>query len=130
MAHWCLGQSYLAGRRYTQAIQELEVANTLGTTPLIISDLGCAYAAGGHAGKAKAILQKLEQKTQTSYVSPFLIAAIHCGLGEKERAFGWLEKAYNEHDTHIAYLLVDWRMDPLRSDPRFQDLVRRARLPQ
>jgi TolB-like protein/DNA-binding winged helix-turn-helix (wHTH) protein/Tfp pilus assembly protein PilF len=130
MAHWCLGQCYLAGRRYREAIDELELANTLGTTPLIISDLGCAYAASGHVAKAKAILQTLEQKTHSSYVSPYLIAVIHCALGEKGKAFGWLERAYDERDSRLSYLLVDSRMDPLRSDPRFQDLLRRAGFPQ
>lgn len=129
MAHWCLGQSYLEEKRYQEAILELERANTLGTTPLITGDLGCAYAVTGHVVKARAILEALKRKSHTAYIPPYLIAAIYGALDEKDKAFEWLERADDERDSHITYLLLDPRMDPLRSDPRFKELVRRVGLP-
>jgi hypothetical protein len=63
-------------------------------------------------------------------VSAFSFAVIYLGLGEKDQAFAWLEKAYEERSFLLAYLKVDPIWDPLRSDPRFADLVRRIGLPQ
>ena len=108
---------------------ELQRANELGTTPLIVCDLGCAYAFSGKKTEARAILNSLESKSQFSYVSPYLIASIYSALGEKDEAFKWLEKAYDRRDG-ISYLVADPMMDPLRSDPRFAHLIQRLHLPK
>jgi TolB-like protein/Tfp pilus assembly protein PilF len=129
MGHWCLGQAYLAKGEYLRATAELERANALGTTPLIVCDLGCAYAASGKKKEARAVLNSLKQKSQFSYVSPYLIASIYSALGEKDAAFRWLETAYDRRDG-ISYMLADPMMDPLRSDPRFQNLVQRLHVPK
>ncbi len=129
MGHWCLGQAYLAKRLYPQATLELQRANELGTTPLIVCDLGCAYAFSGKKIEARTILNSLKQKSQFSYVSPYLIASIYSALGEKDEAFQWLEKAYDRRDG-ISYLLADPMMDPLRSDPRFARLIQRLQIPK
>jgi TolB-like protein/DNA-binding winged helix-turn-helix (wHTH) protein/Flp pilus assembly protein TadD len=129
MGHWCLGQAYLAKRQFAEATSELRRANQLGTTPLVVCDLGCAYAASGKKMEARAILNSLEKKSQFNYVSPYLIASIYSSLGEKDEAFKWLEKAYDGRDG-ISYLVADPMMDPLRSDPRYQPLVKRLHLPQ
>ena len=128
MGHWCLGQVYLAKRQYAEATSELKRANELGTTPLIVCDLGCVYAASGKTTEARAILRSLENKSQINYVSPYLIASIYSQLGEKDEAFNWLQKAYDGRDG-ISYLVADPMMDPLRSDPRFARLIERMRLP-
>jgi TolB-like protein/Tfp pilus assembly protein PilF len=130
MGHWCLGQTYLGQRRYTAAIPELERASTLGTTPLLICDLGFAYASAGRSIEARAILEGFPRKAQFAYIPPYLIAVIYAGLGEKDEAFKWLDRAYNEHDSHITYLKLDPEMDPLRSDPRFGILMQRLKLPE
>jgi TolB-like protein/DNA-binding winged helix-turn-helix (wHTH) protein/Tfp pilus assembly protein PilF len=127
MGHWCLGQVYLAQRQYAEATAELRRANELGTTPLIVGDLGCAYAASGKKTEARAILHSLESKSQFNYVSPYLIATIYSQLGEKDQAFKWLERAYDARD--ISYLVPDPMMDPLRSDSRFANLIQRLHLP-
>jgi TolB-like protein/DNA-binding winged helix-turn-helix (wHTH) protein/Tfp pilus assembly protein PilF len=129
MGHWCLGQVYLAKRQYVEATSELKRANDLGTTPLIVCDLGCVYAASGKKTEARAILHSLESKSRFNYISPYLIASIHSQLGEKDEAFNWLEKAFDRRDG-ISYLAADPMMDPLRSDPRFADLIQRLHLPQ
>ncbi len=74
------------------------------------------------------MLNKL--KTTKEYVSPAELAILYVGLGDKEAAFGSLERAYAAHDLQLQYLKVDSGFDPLRTDPRFQDLVRRVGLPQ
>jgi TolB-like protein/Tfp pilus assembly protein PilF len=129
MGHWCLGQAYLAKRQFLQATLEIQRANELGTTPLIVCDLGCAYAFSGKKSEARAILNSLKQKSQFSYVSPYLIASIYSALGEKDEAFQWLKKADDRRDG-ISYLLADPMMDPLRSDPRFALLVQRLQIPK
>jgi TolB-like protein/DNA-binding winged helix-turn-helix (wHTH) protein/Tfp pilus assembly protein PilF len=130
MAHWCLGQAYLAEQQYAAAIPELELANRLGTTPLLACDLGYSYAAAGQTTKANAILHALMRKSQSAYVPPYLIAVLHGALGAKNEAFKWLEKAYHERDSHITYLSLDPEMDPLRSDPRFPPLLQRLHIPK
>jgi tetratricopeptide (TPR) repeat protein len=129
MGHWCLGQVYLAKRQYADATSEMKRANELGTTPLIICDLGCIYAASGKKTEARAILRSLQSKSQFDYVSPYLIASIYSQLGEMDAAFNWLEKAFDRRDG-ISYMVADPMMDPIRSDPRYLRLVKRLRLPQ
>jgi TolB-like protein/DNA-binding winged helix-turn-helix (wHTH) protein/Tfp pilus assembly protein PilF len=129
MGHWCLGQAYLAKKQYAEATLELKRANELGTTPLVVCDLGWAYAVSGNKAEARAILDSLKKKTQFSYVSPYLIASIYGALGEKDEAFEWLEKAFDTRDG-LSYMLVDPKMDPLRSDPRFTPLIQRLKIPK
>jgi TolB-like protein/DNA-binding winged helix-turn-helix (wHTH) protein/Tfp pilus assembly protein PilF len=128
MGHWCLGQIHLAKRQYAEATSELRRANELGTTPLIVADLGCVYAASGKKTEARAILHSLQSKSQFNFVSPYLIATIFSQLGEKDEAFNWLEKAFDQRD--ISYMVADPMMDPLRSDPRFAHLVQRMHFPR
>ncbi len=129
MGHWCLGRAYLGEKKYAAAISALEEANALGTTPLLISDLGFAYARTGERTKAIAMLNMLRQKANSTYVAPYLIAVIYGALGNKNQAFQNLERALAERDSHITYLPVDTDVDSLRSDPRFFSLIRRLQLP-
>jgi predicted Zn-dependent protease len=130
MGHWCLAQAYVSDHRYALALPELELANSLGSTPLLACDLGCLYARMGRRMEAQTILLKLQQKAQSTYVSPYLIAAIYGALGETDRAFALLDRAYSERDPHITYLALDPRLDGLRSDRRFLPLVQRLKLPR
>jgi serine/threonine protein kinase/Tfp pilus assembly protein PilF len=93
--------------------------------------LAHAYASVGQRANAEKILRDLLHKSKTSYVSPYMIGSIYAGLGDKNKAFDFLEKAYQERSPDIPWFLkADLRIDSLRSDPRFQDLVRRVGLPQ
>jgi eukaryotic-like serine/threonine-protein kinase len=93
--------------------------------------LAHAYAVAGQRANAEKILRELLRKSKTSYVSPYMIATIYAGLGDKNNAFKFLEKAYQERSPDIPWFLkADLRIDNLRSDPRFEDLVRRVGLPQ
>ena len=80
--------------------------------------------------QASEILQQLQRLSAKRHVSGYHFALIYAGLGDKENALHWLEEAYREHSTWILHLKVDPRLDPLRSDPRFQDLLRRVGLGQ
>jgi hypothetical protein len=93
--------------------------------------LAHAYALIGRRADAEKILGELERQSKSSYVSPYTIATIYAGLGDKENAFEFLEKAYQERSSDLPYFLkADLRIDTLRPDPRFADLVRRVGLPQ
>ena len=90
--------------------------------------LGYAYAMSGKRDQALAILNKL--KTTSGYVSPAELAILYIGLGDKDRAFQSLERAYIAHDLQMQFLKVDSHYDSVRSDPRFVDLMQRVGLPQ
>jgi hypothetical protein len=90
--------------------------------------LGVAYAQAGEHERARTILRRLE--TSNEYVSPGELAVLYGALCERERAFASLERAYAEHDLQLQFLKADPAFDPLRSDPRFTDLMRRVGLPQ
>lgn len=93
--------------------------------------LAHAYAAIGKKAEAEKLLRDLELKSKDSYVSPYILATVYAGLGEKDKAIQFLQKAYDERSLEISSnLKADLRLDNLRSDPRFQDLARRIGLPQ
>jgi TolB-like protein/Tfp pilus assembly protein PilF len=100
-----------------------------GGSTVMLSALGHAYAAAGESDRAIDILQKLKQLSETRYISSYEIALIYCALGEADKAFDSLEAAYAERSGWFPYLKVEPRIDPLRADRRFQDLLRRVGLP-
>jgi tetratricopeptide (TPR) repeat protein len=130
LAHHRLGLVYEQQGKYAEAIDEFrQVVNLLPGKPLGIAALGHAYALSGKRAEAQKAIAQLEELSKQRFVSPAFIALIHTALGDKEQAFAWLEKAHTENDANLARLKVDPRFDPLRSDPRFTDLVRRVGLP-
>jgi hypothetical protein len=94
-----------------------------------LAALGYAYAISHQDGEARKILQQLTERSQQTYVQPTWVAVIHIGLGEKDQAFDWLQKALQDRSAWLVYLKVDPFFDPLRSDPRFIDLIRKVGLP-
>ena len=132
LAHYFLAVGYEGLGRLTEAIPEYQKAVELSqgdTDPT--AALAHAYATAGQRANAEKILRELLQKSKTSYVSPYMIATMYAGLGDKNKAFEFLEKAYQERSPDIPYFLkADLRIDNLRPDPRFQDLLRRVGLPQ
>ena len=128
-AHLGLGLAYFGKGMYAETIAEYQESIRLnGDDPVIQIYLGLAYEMAGKHEKAQAILKQLE--TSESYISPAYLAILYAELGDKESAFGSLEKAYAVHDLQLQYLKVEPGFDSLRGDPRFQDLLRRVGLPQ
>ena len=118
------GQTLLAIPEYQKAVEYS--GNNSDST----ASLAYAYARTGKRAEAEKILRDLLEQSRASYVSPYMIATIYAGLGNKDRAFEFLAKAYEERSTDLSYFLKsDLRMDTLRSDPRFQDLVSRMGFP-
>jgi TolB-like protein/DNA-binding winged helix-turn-helix (wHTH) protein/Tfp pilus assembly protein PilF len=126
LAHSGLASTYAAKGMYAEAISELQRAISLYGVPNGSMDLGYVYAISGKREEALAILNRL--KTSKEYVSPTGVATLYTGLGAKEAAFQWFERAYAAHDSQLQYLKVDPRYDSLRSDPRFSNLLLRMRL--
>lgn len=130
-AHDCLGQSFRAQGMYEQAIAESQLAVTLSRgDPGRSAGLACAYAAAGRRNEAERILGGLRQRAQNTYVSPYLAASIYSSLGQGDKAFAALEKAFEEHDPYLTSLKVDQAFEPLRSDPRFKHLAQRIGFPR
>ncbi len=123
-----LGYVYAAKGMHQEAITAYQNAIRLGAEGSSMQIfLGAAYAQAGERGKAQEILKQLQ--TSKEYVSPGELAILYGALGNKEAAFQSLEKAYAEHDLQLQFLKVDPAFDPLRSDARFQDLIRRVGFP-
>lgn len=129
-AHASLGTGLEGGGRLPEAIAEYQKAVDLSNGNLdALASLGHAYAVIGNKGAAEKILRKLEQASKMGQASPYLAATIYAGLGNKDKAFDLLEQAYRGKSLDIAWTLKpDLRVDSLRADRRFQDLLRRTGL--
>lgn len=113
------------------AITEFETAAVLsGRNSNVIASLGHAYAIAGRRHEADTVLTELENRAKQTNISSYQRALVFVGLGDKDRAFDELEKALRERSTLLGYLRMDPRLEPLRTDPRFQDLLRQVGLPQ
>jgi len=118
---------------YREALAEFKKATPPtpgGEGTLSKAGLAHVYAVTGKKSEAIALLDELQQLSAKEYVPGSSIAMIYAGLGEKDQAFAWLEKGYEQHSFQMQWLGVEPRWDSLRSDPRFADLMRRVGLPQ
>ena len=123
-AQFWLGSAYREKKMYPQAIETFQHARQLsGDNPFMVMAFGHAQALAGNAREARAALQKLQQLASTRFVPNLYAAAIHVGLGETDEAFRLLDLAYQEKVDRLVYLNVDPMADPLRSDPRFAQLM-------
>jgi tetratricopeptide (TPR) repeat protein len=121
------GWAYLAQGKYGDAIGELNHAVRIsGSSPFALADLAHAHAVAGHEDQARLMLAELIEKREARrYMSPMLIAQIHCGLGEIDATFEWLEQAFSDREHWLVFLGQDPRFDPLKDDPRFAKLLER-----
>jgi tetratricopeptide (TPR) repeat protein len=131
-AHGGLGWVYGEKKMYPEAIAELEKAVNLSnrTDEGAVASLGKVLGDSGRKREARKLLEELEEQSKHRYVSPYLIALVHIGLGERDQAIASLEQGYTDRDEWMMFLKVDPHMDDLRSDPRFKNLLRRVGLPQ
>ena len=126
VAHHRLALCYERKGSYAEAISEYQKILNLGANALAIGGLGEAYASSGNRSEAEKALAQLQELSKQRFIAPSVFALIYTGLGDKDQAFAWLEKSVAEHELIISRLKVDHRFGPLRSDPRFADLVKRV----
>jgi TolB-like protein len=124
-----LGQVYLQQGRFEEAIAELEIGVRLASgSPFALARLAHGYAVGGQLEKARAGLEQLLRRSHEKYVSPYDVALVHIGLRQIDEAFREMDRALEQRSLWMGYLKVEPQMDPLRSDPRFQRLLREVGL--
>jgi DNA-binding winged helix-turn-helix (wHTH) protein/TolB-like protein/Flp pilus assembly protein TadD len=123
-----LGLAYEAKGMYAEAISEFQTGVKLSGSPLMLALLGHAYAASGKRTEAQQVLTDLQQLQDQRYVSPYTVAAIYAGLGDKDQAFRWLDTAVESRDIWLMNLKVDPVFAKLRSERKFTDTLARIRL--
>ena len=123
-----LGWVHIGEGKFSEAITVLQRAKQIDANQYVLGALGESYALSGNRTEAVAVLAQLKEMSKERYVSPHCIAMIYAGLGDKDQAFEWLNKAFEARSEHLTWLKVDARMNPLRSDPRFAEMMRRVGL--
>jgi TolB-like protein/DNA-binding winged helix-turn-helix (wHTH) protein/Tfp pilus assembly protein PilF len=131
VAHWRLGRAYAQKGMYPEALAELQKTITAtGRKPYYVSLVGYIEGLSGNRQEALKILKELKGLPRSRESIPALIATVHIGLGNRDEAFAYLDKAYQGRFTALLGIKVDSMFDPLRADPRFPDLERRVGLVQ
>jgi TolB-like protein/DNA-binding winged helix-turn-helix (wHTH) protein/Flp pilus assembly protein TadD len=129
IAHLRLGRAYAAKAMYGPAVKEFQQFSTLsGDIPLATASIGNARARSGDRAGAMRSLDELTKLSKRGRVPSICFALVQVGLGDNDQALSWLEKAYQERSDFLLVLKVDPLFDPLRPDPRFQQLLRRIGL--
>ena len=130
LAHNRLGLAYEQKGMYREAIAEFRQAVAYSNQhPTALAALAHAFAVSKERSEAQKSLYELTKLSELRYVSPFDVAIVYLGLGGKEQAFRWLDRAVTRRN-YINWLNLDPRLAPLRTDPRYADLMRRVGLPQ
>jgi len=121
--HFRLGQVYEQRGEYALAISEFEQAVHLAEDdPYYEGSLGHGYGASGNLQQARRVLEKLQDRAKHQYVPPYAIAVVYAGMGNRDEAFHWLQKALEDRSTSMVFLRSDPEFAALRSDPRFSQL--------
>ena len=129
--HWALGQSLAGLGRYEEAEEALTRATTLAPSdPHSQAYRGWALGLAAQRQEALEILGELERRRTQAYVSGFLLAHVSLGFGDQEQAIAWLQTAAEERDALLSFINEWFAFDPLRSDPRFQAILRRMNFPE
>jgi eukaryotic-like serine/threonine-protein kinase len=129
LAHLCIGTSYVNEGHFQEGIPELQKGiELLPGSPYSMGQLGIAYALSGDRARAREVLSKLKNPSQP-YLPAYSIALVYAGLADKEQTISWLKKGYEERNDDMIYMKIEPVLNPIRSDPRFQDLIRRVGFP-
>jgi serine/threonine-protein kinase len=131
MSYSQMGSAMLGAHRDREALEALWQGWTLSAhrDPVALTWLAYAVGATGDRAKAEELLRQMEDLSKQRYVKKIYRALVYAGLGDLDQAFIWLDRAYDERDVQISFLQLDYRADRLRSDPRFDALMKRMRLP-
>ncbi len=129
-SYWIMGMAYEQKGKFAEATKSLDSALKLQPgNPNYLAELARSYALAGQTADSRKILGDLLHPAKGNVVSPFFIALVYTALGDKDQAFGWLGRSVDERSGSVRYLKVEPRLDPLRSDPRFDALLKRVGLP-
>jgi Predicted integral membrane protein len=131
LAHIWLGRTYQLKKMYPEAVIEYKKALEVSPDwPVALSQLGSVYGVSGNKAEAQKILDSLISWSSNKFVTSYGVALVNMGLGDKEKAFVWLNKAYEERSHWLVWLRSDPRWDSIRTDKRFIELVNRVGLPR
>jgi eukaryotic-like serine/threonine-protein kinase len=123
-----LEEVYAGMGKHKEAVAEREKILSLSGSPELAASIEEDFTKSGYKGVLQSWLDGLTEISKHGYVSSFSIAQAYMRMGDKEKTFSWLEKAYEEHDSGLVSLAVEPMFEPVRSDPRFRDLLRRMKL--
>src|SRR5467141_668695 len=123
-----LEEVYAQTGRQKEAVEEREKVVSVSGSPELAASIAEDFSKSGYKGVLQSWLDGLTEISKHGYVSSYSIAQAYMRMGEKEKTFGWLEKAYEEHDSGLVSLAVEPIFDPVRSNPRFRDILRRMKL--
>ena len=126
LAHLWLGRSFQEQTKYDQAIHEYKSTLDINVDwPVGLAALGHVYGASGDSQNAKQVLNRLHELSTKKFVTSYGVALVYAGLGEKDEAFNWLNKAYDERSNWLVWLKTDPRFNSIRNDERFAELINR-----
>lgn len=129
-AHLWLARALLELHRFDAALSETAIAESMAREwSVLVTARGFTYAAAGRPREAQSVLLEMDTLSKRRFVTPYGVALVHAGLGHKDEAFGWLDKAFEERSHWLVWLRLDPRWKNLRDDPRFSMLVERLKYP-
>lgn len=129
--NWGLGLGYLEKGMYEPAVAAMQRSVQLSQrAPIFVALLGEAYAVAGRREDSQKVLDELSETAKQRYVTPYILSRIYAALNKKDEAFRLLERAYEDHSPWMVFMKSDPRLDNLRHDPRFEDLLRRMKFPE
>ena len=129
LAHLWLGRAYQQKSMYKDAIEEIKNAERgVAGWVVAIAAAGNVFGLSGNADETRVLLRRLGELSKGKYVTPYGVALIWAGLGDRDQAFAWLNKALADRSHWLVWLKIDPRWDPIRSDSRFDELVSRVGL--
>lgn len=130
LARLWLGRAFLAAGRFDEALQMTKDAESGSKEwPVLVTARGFTYAMVGKKKEAEAVQREMDELSKRRFVTAYGMALVHAGLGRKDDAFAWLEKAFEERSHWLVWLRLDPRWTNLRGDPRFQALIERMKYP-
>jgi DNA-binding winged helix-turn-helix (wHTH) protein/TolB-like protein/Tfp pilus assembly protein PilF len=130
LAHLWLARAFLEAGRLDQSLAETASAEAvIPEWTVLVAQRGYTLGVMGRADEARAVLGEMERMSAKRFVTAYGVALVHAGLGDKEQAFAWLDKAFAERSHWLMWLRLDPRWKTLRSDPRFAELVERLKYP-
>jgi TolB-like protein/Tfp pilus assembly protein PilF len=130
MLHFIAGRAHMRLNNYASAIKHLKAAAGSGEMPLMGAALGLAYAVSGKKGLTAKLAEQFKTAAKKRYIPPTYFGMLFAGLGDRDKALEWLEKAFQERADGLTWLNVEPMLDEMRNDPRFQELIKRIGLIQ